>query len=88
MHRRFTRDMFLSDEDDDAGIHMSDFCLALIIWVSMNEKSVIATTVAKAAYDFNTTVDVVREALKMSPWVSIRGVNKEPYEQIIELDGE
>lgn len=75
----FTREKFASP-DDDAGIFIDGLGSALVTWTAMQERPV---TIAEAALAFNTTPDVVREAVADASWIYI-----DEHRQTLELDGD
>ena len=82
----------LSDEDEDAGIHIGQLGEAISVWAWM-QQSDTPQTVASAAITFNTTPQNVRDAIKVHPWAFLTGYNgvwseDNPMEQFIEHDGE
>ena len=87
----FTREMFLSLEDErdgEAGIGIGDLGRALVIWSGMNFQIGAHISVAQAATAFNTTDAVTREAINAADWISYVGEDSDPERQFIELDGE
>jgi hypothetical protein len=87
----FTRDKFLTpaeEQDEEAGIRIGDLGRALVIWVSMNEESGGKISVAQAAKGFNTTGDVIREAIENAAWIDYDNSTADPEKQFIEVDGE
>lgn len=80
----FTREMFEPDEDE-AGIHLCGLSSALVTWVGMQDRGKV--TVAEATMAFNTTPEVVREAVCDGSWMFLFGADSDPL-QTIELDGE
>jgi len=87
----FTRDKFLSLEEErdyEAGIGIGDLGRALVTWVGMNGESGARISVAQAATAFNTTANVIREAINAVAWISYVGEENDPERQYIELDGE
>lgn len=82
----FERSQF-ADPDDDAGVMMDGLGRALVTWAAMRDKHPV--TVADAALAFNTTPEVIREAVDNASWILI--VNEDdpdPTRQLLELDGE
>lgn len=64
---------FTAFERDPAaatGVMWSDFVVALGIWVYCNEDT-RRVTVIDAAQAFNTTADLVREAVDEHPWLAL-----------------
>ena len=87
----FTRDKFLSpeeEEDGEAGIGIGDLGRALVIWSGMNFQVGAHISVAQAATAFNTTANVIREAIDAADWIAYVGEDSDPERQYIELDGE
>lgn len=79
------------DEDADNGLSLTndgmprvhDFASALDTWwICQNRMNV---TVAEAALAFNTTTDVIREAINEHYWMNIAGIGDDA---VIEMDGE
>lgn len=66
------------------------FVTAIGIWVYTNEGGGKRPTVADAARAFNTTVELVREAVGEHPWLDLSGIGEgdDPETQIIVSDGE
>lgn len=81
----FERTQFEEDEDM-AGVHMGSLGRALVTWAAMNYGQPL--TVATAALAFNTTPDVIREAIEGGMWIEYYGPADDPAMQKIELDGE
>ena len=81
----FGRDQFV-EEEHEAGIHMDRLGTALVTWAAMNYGK--KQTVAEAAEAFNTTADVIREAIGCAMWITYVGPDDDPTKQTIELDGE
>jgi hypothetical protein len=82
----FERSQF-AEPDDEAGIMIDGLGAALVTWTAMQDRSPI--TVADAALAFNTTPEVIREAIEAACWIFIasRDDITDPTKQIIELDG-
>ena len=80
----FERNDFMT-EDDSAGISIDGLGRALVTWAAMQDKTV---TVADAALAFNTTPDVIREAVEDAMWISVVGPRDDPTKQTLELDGD
>jgi len=74
----FTREQF-AEPNDDAGIFINDLGRALVIWATMQGR--YPTTVHEAAKAFNTTPQIITEAVENADWIYIVGDN-------LELDGE
>ncbi len=77
---------FERDEDADSGVMFENFITALSVWVYVNE-SERTLTIAEAALVFNTTPELVREAVEAHPWL-YSPHKDDPSEQTIESDGE
>ena len=73
----FTRDQF-AKPDDDAGVFLDGLGRALVTWVAMQDRTV---TVHDAAEAFNTTPEIISEAVEDAIWISVDG-------DTLELDGE
>lgn len=80
----FTREHF-GAEGDDAGVFISDLGRALVIYTAMQDEAV---TVASAATTFNTTPEIIREAIEDSSWIGWHGPHDDPSKQIVETDGD
>lgn len=72
----FTRDQFAA-VDDEAGVFMDGLGRALVTWAAMQHRSV---TVHDAARAFNTTPEIIAEAVEDAMWISVEG-------DVLELDG-
>jgi hypothetical protein len=83
----FTRDQF-AEEGEDVGIFMGDLGRALVLWVSMVFEAKDQVTVADAALTFNTTPEIIREAVDEAMWIGWHGPKVDPTKQILETDGE
>ena len=81
----FGREHFV-EEEHEAGIHMDRLGTALVTWAAMNYGK--KQTIAEAAEAFNTTADVIREAIGCAMWITYSGPDDDPTKQPIELDGE
>lgn len=82
----FERTMFAAP-DDDAGIMIDDFGRALVTWTAMQNRTPV--TVAEAAMAFNTSPEIVREAIENASWILVANeAEPDPTKQRIELDGE
>lgn len=81
----FERSQF-ADPDDNAGVFIDCLGRALVIWTAMQDRSPV--TVAEAAVAFNTTPEVIREAVEDASWISVEGPDDDPTKQRLELDGE
>ena len=77
MSEIFTREMF-AKPDDYAGVFMEGLGRALVTWTAMQMRPV---TVHDAAKAFNTTPEIVAEAIEDAVWIYVDGDR-------IELDGE
>lgn len=77
----------LSDEDDDAGIHVGQLAEAVSVWAWMQAGDE-PQTVATAALTFNTTPALIRQAIEIHPWAFLTGPDDDPTKQRIEHDGE
>lgn len=80
----FSRDQF-AYPNDEAGVFIDDLGRALVTWSGMQEQIM---TVADAADAFNTTPEVIREAIEEVMWIFVVGPDDDPTKQRIELDGE
>jgi hypothetical protein len=80
----FERSMFAAP-DDEAGVFIDWLGRALVILVAMQQRTM---TVGEAAMAFNTTPDVIREAVEDASWIYITGDDGDPSTQTLELDGE
>lgn len=76
----------LSDDSDEAGIHVGQLAEAISVWAWMQQNG--PQTVAAAALTFNTTPQHVREAIEIHPWAFLSGPSDDPLKQVIEHDGE
>ncbi len=82
----FTRDQFAVEGVDDAGVFMDGLGRALVTWAAMQGSRRL--TVSDAALAFNTTPDVIREAVDGAMWIGYDGGGGDPTKQVLELDGE
>ena len=82
----FNRDCITPDDSDEAGIRLFDIGRSIMVWSSMNYGRRLS--VAEAATVFNTTADIVREAVGAVRWVYLTGDETDPQKQFIEADGE
>lgn len=82
--RPFTE--FERDPDAMTGVMFDNFITAIGVWVYVNEGRRYLT-VAEAALVFNTTPELVREAVQTHPWLYSRP-HDDPAKQLIESDGE
>lgn len=80
----FTRDQF-AKYGDTAGVFIEGLGSALVTFCAMQDHVV---TVAEAAIAFNTTVEVIREAVDEAMWIGWYGPDDDPAKQKLELDGE
>jgi sugar/nucleoside kinase (ribokinase family) len=78
----FTRELF-ANEDDDAGVFVSHLGRALVTWTAMNMEADgdRTMTVHDAAKAFNTTPEIIAEAVEEAMWIYIDG-------DTLQLDGE
>jgi hypothetical protein len=76
---------FERDPDADVGVMWDHFITAIGIWVYVNSGH-REVTVAEAALTFNTTPDLVREAVATHPWL-FASDDPDPSKQTIESDG-
>lgn len=74
----FTREQFAKSEDD-AGVFMDGLGRALVTWTAMQDRYPV--TVHEAAKAFNTTPEIIAEAVEDAMWISVMG-------DVLELDGE
>jgi hypothetical protein len=77
---------FERDPEATTGVMWSDFVTAVGIWVYTNE-DLTRLSVAEAALAFNTTPELVREAIDEHPWLDWRQ-DDDPAKQYISTDGE
>jgi hypothetical protein len=75
----------LSDENEDAGIHRTQFSNAVSTWVWMQQRPI---TVMAAAISFNTTPDLIEQAVSDHYWMFLGGDADKRFERTIEHDGE
>ena len=77
-----------ADQDNgEAGITIGDVGRSIMIWASMNYGGPL--TVSECAVTFNTSVDVVREAVRENSWAFLSPDDEsDPAIQVIEVDGE
>lgn len=74
------------DEDSqEPGIHLDKLGMAIGHWAWMQEQQ---QSVASAALTFNTTPQIVRDAIEAYPWTLLTGPTDDPTKQMIEHDGE
>jgi hypothetical protein len=75
------------DSSEDAGIFIEHLAAALVTWTAMQDR--LGVTVAEAALSFNTTPEVIREAIKDAAWILVvNEYDPDSTKQLIELDGE
>lgn len=74
----FTREQF-ANPDDDAGVFLDGLGRALVTWAAMQD--CYPVTIHEAAKAFNTTPEIIAEAIEDAAWISVSG-------DVIELDGE
>lgn len=80
----FTRSKFAAP-DDDTGVSIADLGCAITTWAAMNGE----VSVADAMVAFNTTRDVIVEAVEGSAWAFLSDPTcDDPTKTMIELDGE
>lgn len=80
----FTRDMFAKD-DDDSGVFLYQLGNAITTWAAMKNGPV---TVADAMLVFNTTREVIMEAVEEASWAYLSDDDcADPAKTMIELDG-
>lgn len=72
----FTREQF-AKPDDEAGVFLDGLGRALVTWTAMQDSQV---TVHDAAKVFNTTPEIIAEAVEEAMWISVEG-------DVLELDG-
>lgn len=77
---------FTREEHPTSGVMWKDFITAIGIWVYVNEAE-RTLTIAEASMVFNTTPDLVREAVAAHPWLFSQPA-ADPTQQTIESDGE
>jgi len=83
----FTRLQF-GEEGDDAGVFIGDLGRALVIWTCMVAEDKDKVTVADAALAFNTTPEIIREAVDEAMWIGYYGPPDDPTKQVLETDGD
>jgi hypothetical protein len=85
----FDRNQIVTDKDQEtegAGITLRDIGRALMIWTSMQEKR---PCVGYAAATFNTTPDIIRDAVNEDSWAFLTPVDEKDSDlQYIDVDGE
>lgn len=78
----------LPDHINEPGIHQSQLAEAISVWTWM-QAGPHAQTVASVARAFNTTVQIIRDAIDiLHPWIFVTGPDDDPEKQLIEHDGE
>lgn len=71
---------------DEVGISLTDFGNALQCWSMMQQAR--PTSVAEAALAFNTTPEIIRQAVQEHYWMELGPEDAPPDQQFIEHDGE
>lgn len=79
----FTREQF-ADPNEEAGVMMDGLGAALVTWTAMQDHAVSVSDAAKA---FNTTPEIIREAVDDAMWIGYYGPQDAPDMQTLELDG-
>ena len=74
------------ERGEDLGVQWSDFVTAVGVYVYVNEKNG-EPTIACIARAFNTTPDLVREAVEEHPWL-YSDHDDDPQLQTVGSDGE
>jgi hypothetical protein len=77
--RKFERDQMVEEDSGEPGIHIARIGRALMVWVTMNYGR--ERTVSAAAQAFNTTEEIVIEAVNSQYWLFLSGDE-------IEVEGE
>jgi hypothetical protein len=77
---------FERNPDATTGVMFDNFITAVGIYVYTNEGS-RKVSIADVAAAFNTTVELVREAVDQHPWLFFN-TNDDPAQQTVESDGE
>lgn len=77
----------LEDDDDEAGVHRQAFASAVACWSFMQNRQ---TSVAEAAAAFNTSPEIVRQAIDDHHWTFPEWPEGEtdPAKQYIGHEGE
>lgn len=76
-----------AQDGGEAGITLSDVGRSIMIWVSMNCD--LRLTVSECATTFNTSVDIIRDAVREEPWALLLPDDEsDPDKQFIEVEGE
>ena len=76
----------IEHDEAEAGVHLSSIGDAIMIWTTMQMRERV--TVAEAMLAFNTTQQIIVDAIDSAHWVLIVGKSSNPSEQLIETDGE
>lgn len=77
---------FERDKSTGLGVMFEDFITAVGLYVYTNEDS-RTVSIAETAMTFNTTPELVREAVAAHPWLYSHH-HDDPAKQLIESDGE
>ena len=77
---------FERDRNADVGVMWHNFVTALTLWVYVNEGA-RSVTVGEAAMTFNTSIELVREAVGENAWLYFSH-DADPAKQTIQSDGE
>lgn len=79
----------LPNDDPEAGVHRQDFANAISVWSFMQNKETLAS-VAEVALAFNTTPELVRQAVEDHYWLFLECAPGEtdPTKQLIWHEGE
>jgi hypothetical protein len=75
---------FFAGPDDDVGITLDDFRLALSVWSFMQDEP---PTVRAASNAFNVEATIIRQAVAAHPWMFICG-DGDDNADTIEHDGD
>lgn len=75
----------IPDEECEAGISRTQFANAVSTWVWMQQRPI---TVAAAALSFNTTPELIAQAVEDHYWMFLGGDATKPLDRTIEHDGE
>lgn len=78
---------FERDKTASSGVMFEDFITAVGTYVYTNEGD-YQVSVADVAQAFNTSVELVREAVDAHPWLCLAGHAETPTDQFIQSDGE
>jgi len=77
----------LADDSEGPGIRRGDLQMAVSVWSWMQERENIS--VAETARAFNTTPDLIRQAVRDGYWTFLTPTHElDPAKQFIEHDGE